>query len=120
MSSAFGDRVAVVGSPWGIRFNGETILRYADGPKGAASSATAIVTWLPEQNANGRDRATRRTGELLLAESATVNYSDVFKINGDLVSVTKIGPNHNGFKAVDVTMIIPETKGGEPLRTGGL
>ena len=46
--------------------------------------------------------------------------SDVFKINGDLVSVTKIGPNHNGFKAVDVTMIIPETKGGEPLRTGGL
>jgi len=120
VSSAFGDRVVAIGSPLGLRFNGESILRYAGGPKGAASNATAIVTWHPEADANGRDRATRRTGELLLAESSTVSYSDLFKIDGDLVSVTKIGPDKNGFKTVDVTIYNPQTKGGAPLRTGGL
>lgn len=98
----------------------EVIKRYIGGEKGAVEFVTALVTWNPTGEAYERDRATRRTGELLLKDSQSVTVADTFKVGTDRIQVTAVGPIQDGARTVYFSQYIPEIKGGAPLRTGDL
>ena len=98
----------------------ESVLRYAGGLSGLASSVIAIVTWDPTDPVQDRGRANRRTGELFVASTQAVSVKDTFKTGTDAVQITAVGPIEHGGKTAYFKQYIPETKGATSVRTGDL
>ena len=98
----------------------EIILRYAGGLGGPATQVAALVTWDATQDVQDRGRANRRTGELFIADSASVTVKDLFRIDADTVQITAVGPIQDGAQTAYFVQYIPETKGATSLKTGDL
>ena len=98
----------------------ETVLRYVGGIKGRMEQVTALLDWDSTNTAYERDRATRRVSSLMVISTQAVTVKDVFKVNGDIISVASVGPVQDGAIIVQLNQYVPQVKGGTPLRTGDL
>ena len=96
------------------------IRRYIEGDQDHQVIVTGIVTWYPTMDEDGRGRATKRRGEILLSSSLNLSMKDAFAIGSDVVQVESIGPKQDGAQVVTITQTLPETRGAKPIRTGDI
>lgn len=100
MASAFDTRASAIGSPLGLRFNGESVTREIASDSTDTESQTAIVVRESVTVERGLGLAFAFDYQMQLDSTSTVTDADTYLIDSARCNVVRVGEITNGLRPV--------------------